>query len=136
MARHVIEEGYVFNPSTQQITVTAKYIRPEQLMLITNVTRGTVLYNFSDPALGYTALTNAANTQSGMQSTVITLAYNTAAQSSTDKIAILYEETNELMYPAEVMKDSVNKLKTSTPQAMIDTDFEYGTQPTKWESIN
>jgi hypothetical protein len=24
----------------------------------------------------------------------------------------------------------------STPQALIDTDFEYGTQPTKWESIS
>jgi hypothetical protein len=31
--------------------------------------------------------------------------------------------------------DPVDKLRTSTPQAMIDTDFEYGQQPTKWESI-
>jgi hypothetical protein len=29
----------------------------------------------------------------------------------------------------------VDKLRVSTPQALIDTDFEYGTQPTKWESI-
>jgi len=31
--------------------------------------------------------------------------------------------------------DPVDKLRVSTPQALIDTDFEYGTQPTKWESI-
>jgi hypothetical protein len=31
--------------------------------------------------------------------------------------------------------DAVDKLRVSTPQALIDTDFEYGTQPTKWESI-
>lgn len=31
--------------------------------------------------------------------------------------------------------DPVDKLRTSSPQAMIDTDFEYGQQPTKWESI-
>lgn len=31
--------------------------------------------------------------------------------------------------------DPVGKLRVSTPQALIDTDFEYGTQPTKWESI-
>jgi hypothetical protein len=31
--------------------------------------------------------------------------------------------------------DPVNKFRVSTPQALIDTDFEYGTQPTKWESI-
>lgn len=31
--------------------------------------------------------------------------------------------------------DPVDKLRTSNPQALIDTDFEYGQQPTKWESI-
>lgn len=32
--------------------------------------------------------------------------------------------------------DPVDKLRVSTPQALIDTDFEYGTQPTKWETIS
>jgi hypothetical protein len=32
--------------------------------------------------------------------------------------------------------DPVDKLRISSPQALIDTDFEYGTQPTKWESIS
>ena len=32
--------------------------------------------------------------------------------------------------------DPVDKLRVSQPQALIDTDFEYGQQPTKWESIN
>jgi hypothetical protein len=27
-------------------------------------------------------------------------------------------------------------MRVSTPQALIDTDFEYGTQPTKWESVS
>lgn len=31
--------------------------------------------------------------------------------------------------------DPVDKLRVSQPQALIDTDFEYGLQPTKWESI-
>lgn len=31
--------------------------------------------------------------------------------------------------------DPVDKLRISMPQALIDTDFEYGTQPTKWETI-
>lgn len=34
-----------------------------------------------------------------------------------------------------VAYDPVDKLRVSQPQALIDTDFEYGTQPTKWESI-
>jgi hypothetical protein len=32
--------------------------------------------------------------------------------------------------------DPVDKLRVSQPQSLIDTDFEYGQQPTKWESIN
>ena len=32
--------------------------------------------------------------------------------------------------------DPVDKLRVSQPQALIDTDFEYGVQPTKWESIS
>jgi len=32
--------------------------------------------------------------------------------------------------------DPVDKLRISAPQSLIDTDFEYGVQPTKWESIS
>ena len=31
--------------------------------------------------------------------------------------------------------DAVDKIRVSTPQSLIDTDFEYGQQPTKWEQI-
>lgn len=31
--------------------------------------------------------------------------------------------------------DPTNKLRTSSPQALIDTDFEYGTQVSKWENL-
>jgi hypothetical protein len=37
--------------------------------------------------------------------------------------------------PAPGNQDPVGKMRVSTPQALIDTDFEYGTQPTKWETI-
>ena len=37
--------------------------------------------------------------------------------------------------PIEVLYDPVNKFRTSQPQALIDTDFEYGTQQTKWENL-
>ena len=51
MAKHVIIENYTFTPSTRTIVVSGKNIRREQLLLITNTTAGTVIYNFSDPAL-------------------------------------------------------------------------------------
>lgn len=37
--------------------------------------------------------------------------------------------------PVPWSQDPVQKMRVSTPQSLIDTDFEYGTQPTKWESI-
>ena len=37
--------------------------------------------------------------------------------------------------PIEVLTDPVNKLRVSQPQALIDTDFEYGIQATKWENL-
>ena len=37
--------------------------------------------------------------------------------------------------PSETYRDAVDKMRVSTPQSMIDTDFEYGVQPTKWEGL-
>jgi hypothetical protein len=56
--------------------------------------------------------------------------------SSTDKLAVVVEETYHEIIPSEVMRDPVDKLRVSTPQSLIDTDFEYGTQPTKWDTVN
>jgi len=136
MAKHVIIESYTFVPATRTITVTGKNIRREQLLLITNTTSGTVIYNFSDPALQATSYTNSSNTVSGLETTTIVLAFATGSMNSTDKLSILTEETYQEMVPAEVYRDPVDKMRVSTPQALIDTDFEYGPQPTKWESIN
>ena len=136
MAKHVILESYTFTPSTRTIVVTGKNIRREQLLLITNTTSGTVIYNFSDPALQATSYTNAANTTTGQETTTIVLSYATGSMNSTDKLSILTEETYTEMVPAETYRDPVDKIRVSNPQALIDTDFEYGPQPTKWESIN
>jgi len=38
--------------------------------------------------------------------------------------------------PSAVLTDPVGKLRVSNPQALIDTDFEYSTQSTKWETLN
>ena len=136
MAKHVIIENYTFTPSTRTVVVSGKSIRREQLLLITNTTTGTVIYNFSDPALGATAYTTAANTISALETTTVVLAFATGSMNSTDKLAILTEESYQEITPSEVLRDPVDKLRVSTPQSLIDTDFEYGVQSTKWESIN
>ena len=40
----------------------------------------------------------------------------------------------EIQFPTEFI-DPVTKLRVSTPETLIDTDFEYGLQPTKWETV-
>ena len=135
MAKHVIAESYTFTPTTKTITIDNKWIRQEQLLLITNVTRGTVLYNFSDPALGAASYTTSANVITGQPTTTVLLNYATGSMSSADKISIIVEETNESFQPSQEYTDPVNKFRVSTPQALIDTDFEYGTQSTKWETL-
>ena len=44
--------------------------------------------------------------------------------------------TSPYFMPAPGQQDPVGKMRISSPQALIDTDFEYGQQPTKWESIS
>jgi len=141
MSKHVIIESYGLNPATKTVTVTGKNIRKEQLLLITNVTanasyQGTVIYNFSDPNLGATSYTTSVSTDTGLETTTVVLSYNTASMLSTDKLAIMTEESYQEIMPDETLRDPVDKLRVSTPQALIDTDFEYGLQPTKWEQLN
>jgi hypothetical protein len=40
----------------------------------------------------------------------------------------------EIRFPKEFV-DPVTKLRVSNPENLIDTDFEYGLQPTKWETV-
>ena len=133
MARKILQDtAYTFTPSTRTIVLPNSTVRKERLVLITNVTTGVVIYNFSDPALlgTVTVTNNGAN-----NSTTIVLAYDTTAMASNHQLQIVIDEYEEKFTPSEVMTDPVNKFRTSTPQALIDTDFEYGTQLTKWESV-
>ena len=134
MARKILlETAYTFTPSTNTIVIPKTILR-ERLLLITNVTKNEVIYNFSDPSLG--AVTYTATTDVNMdESTTIVLAYNTASHSSTDKLSITIDEYTEKFDPSETLLDPTNKLRVTTPQSLIDTDFEYGTQVTKWENL-
>jgi hypothetical protein len=134
MARKVLlETGYTFTPSTKTITIP-RVIPRERMVLITNVTTNQVIYNFSDPNLKATSYTTSA--AANANTTTIVLNYNTASMSSTDKLQITIDEYDEKFTPSETYIDPVNKFRTSQPQALIDTDFEYGTQITKWENLS
>jgi hypothetical protein len=106
------------------------------LLLITNVSTNQVIYNFSDPSLKATSYVAVVNPSTNDGTTTIVLNYNTTAMTVGDKLQFTIDEFAERILPAEALQDPVQKMRVSTPQSLIDTDFEYGTQPTKWEVLS
>jgi hypothetical protein len=136
MSRKVLlETGYTFTPggTGSGTIVIPRSVPRERLVLITNVTKNQVIYNFSDPNLK--ANTYTVTSTGASSTTILTLNYNTSSMSSSDKLQITIDEYEEKFSPAEIFQDPVNKFRTSQPQALIDTDFEYGTQLSKWENL-
>lgn len=131
MAKRVLFNYYTFDPATKTITIPNKVIPQESMLLITNVTDNIVIFNFSDPDLKATTYT----TPYSSTGTQIVLNYNTSGMSSSDVLSILVDEA-DVIVPDETLLDPTNKMRVSTPQSLIDTDFEYGLQPIKWESYN
>ena len=132
MARKVLlDQYYTFTPSTRTIVIP-RILQKEFLVLITNVTQNRVIYNFSDPNLTSTSYTfnTATNT------TTVVLNYDTTGMSGNDVLQITYDDMVQEFIPGETYNDPVSKIRVSTPQSLIDTDFEYGLQPTKWENIS
>jgi hypothetical protein len=82
--------GYIFNPAAKTVTFTGlQYtITLANILLITNTTANTIIYNFADSTNG--AVSFASN--------VLTLDYNTASMNATDALQIYidvesYEES-------------------------------------------
>ena len=134
MARKSIKSNYyLFDASAREVVIPGG-VQREQLILITNVTSNKVIYNFSDPEL--TATTYSIQTDiRNVTTTRVVLSYDTTGMSDTDKLQIIYDDFEETVKPAETYFDAVNKQRMSQPQSQIDTDFEYGTQDTKWEAL-
>lgn len=133
MARRVlVNRDYTFNPVTRTIVIPEP-IQRERLLMITNVTRNKVIYNFSDQNLG--AATYSINAHPTSPETTVVLEYNTADMSANDDLSIVYDDAVERFKPEETMMDAVGKMRVSSPQSLIDTDFEYSVQNSKWETL-
>ena len=145
MAKSQIRQ-YVFNPGAAgagTIVVPGKYDL-QQLLVITNTTSNQIIYNFADPAYSGTTVTfNRANDNNFITAldntdgiTTITLATSTAGQSSSDKLQIFFEQPFQFTRMPEAAQDAFERIRVAAPQSMLDADFEYGMQPTKWLTIS
>ena len=145
MAKKLIRD-YAFTPGIAgvgTVRIPGRYSL-EQLLLITNVTDNVILYSFGNGTYAGTTTTFVAGNdsvnfpaidqrQDGY--TIITLASNTSIQSSTDKLQIFVDETEStgvIVRPWSFGTDAIERMRVSNPESLIDADFEYGLQPTKW----
>ena len=145
MAKKLIRD-YVFSPGASgvgTIEIPGRYTL-DKLLLITNVTDNIIMYNFADTTFaGTTASFTAANDATDWPTitsfhdgyTVITLQYNSSSMSASDALQIYVEDQEDYgqtIRPWQFGTDAIERIRVSNPQSMIDADFEYGLQPTKW----
>jgi len=151
MAKSQIRQ-YVFTPSTAttnpyngKLVVQGKYDL-NQILLITNSTKNVILYNFADATYSGTTVTysrandlvnyySSLDTADGLTTiNLIPVDTQTATtgMASTDSIQILYERPEQMVRMPEVGTDAFERTRVANPQSMLDADFEYGLQPTKW----
>ena len=81
MGKQIIQ-SYSFNALSQTVVLYGYTIlKLENLQLITNVTRNTILYNFASPTYGATVSGNT-----------ITLEYDTTTMEDSDALQIIYDD--------------------------------------------
>lgn len=143
MAKKLIKD-YVYTPGAAGVgtIVIPGRIELEELLLITNVTRNVIIYNFGAIDYAGTTVTFTAGAHSSFPNllqrdsgyTTITLSINTTGHATTDSIQLFVEDNyNGLkIRPWSFGTDAIERMRVSNPQSMIDADFEYGLQPTKW----
>ena len=123
--------NYTFDASEKTLVLHDEFVSQKELLLITNVTDGIIIYNFSNVNLGASSVTYDKNTGD----TTIVLRYDTTGMSDSDELQIYYDKASVEFEPVEALVDPVSKIRVSNPNTLVDTDFEYGPQSTKWETI-
>jgi len=140
MARKAIQY-YIFAPGGAGAG-TVKFADPYQLkdiLMITNVTTNQVIYNFSDSSRGGTLsyasndITTIPGAANGV--TTLTLDVDTSAMSANDKLQIFVETVELRVRTHDFGIDAVERQRMALPESLIDADFEYGLQQTKWASF-
>ena len=146
MAKKLIRD-YVFTPGVAGsglIRIPGRYAM-DQVLVVTNGTRNITNYSFADSTYtGTTAVFTAGNlasvfptiTQREDGYTTITFAVSTVGQNAADKLLIYVEgganEDAVSFRPWNFGTDAIERMRVSNPESLIDADFEYGLQPTKW----
>lgn len=129
MAKSLVHK-YTFNPAENTVVINYIY-KPERFLIITNVTKNQTIFLFNDPDLGIDSISY----NYGQEKTTLVLKFDCSSMLTTDKLQIFVESDQQQFEPSAALLDPVNKFRVSQPENLIDTDFEYGLQSTKWETL-
>ena len=130
----VSNRGYVKFPG---------FFKQKDILLITNTNRNVILYNFADSTTAG-ELTYSTDFDSDFPGalygndkiTTVTFDADTTAMMVTDNIQIFVEGKEQAVRLNSIATDAMERMKVGIPQAMLDADFEYGLQPTKWQALS
>ena len=152
-----IENGLIKLPTRIKsdygyIKIQGKYDLSD-ILLITNNTLNEVIFNFVSNDTGATISVNDTLTQVEIADedfpkylqttdgvTTLKLNFDTSDQSATDDIQIFVEKTQNgesvtTTRPYAFGTDAIERARVANSVSMLDADFEYGLQPTKWSAI-
>ena len=132
-----------------KIKIQGKYDLAD-FLLITNASNNEIIYNFSNLGTGGSVeiktdeifedsdFVKFLQTTDGI--TTLTLNYDTSTHSSTDELQLFIEKTENgnsvvTTRPYNFGTDAIERMRVAQPASMLDADFEYGLQPTKWAAI-
>jgi len=143
---NVITSGLVNLPtliSNQGYVKVPGFYKLKDFLLITNASRNTILYNFADTdsaaQVTYSGEFDsdfAGALYGNEQITTVTFNVSTTGMMVTDNIQIFVEGKEQTVRMNSIGTDAMERMKVGIPQSMLDADFEYGLQPTKWQTIS
>jgi len=149
MARQLIEK-YIFTPNAPGLG-TLKFpgkVDLTQLLIIANKTQQTNIYALGDPTKNGSIVYDAFDTTFSGDSdqfseqvgaSTVTFFADTSSMLASDKLAIYSDapkQIGNIVRPYAFGVDAIERQRVAMPQALIDADFEYGLQPTKWQNYS
>jgi hypothetical protein len=136
------ENRYRFNASAGTIKIP-DYTKQECVLLVANSTRGVVIASQLDVGKGFSVShtpppTNDPDFKFSVDGfTTINLEFDTSGMSDSDSLAIYIEDNRHglKVRPYDFGTDAIERQRVANPESLIDADFEYGLQNTKWQSV-
>ena len=136
MARKFVS-NYSFSAGTQTVKI-AGFVPRQKILMITHIPTGEVIHQFAAPDLGlvshsFSSTSTDLDSASGV--TTIVLESPCTGMSDSDTLQVVIEEDMITTRPFPFGTDAIERTRVANPESLIDADFEYGLQGTKWQTF-